>query len=121
MTKQQKADMYAAIETHGNRLNAIFNTGLDPVVLCKKLFQLENAAYKLTLEACNTGKDNGQKLDAIVGKVRRILAHPQHSIAIDWNGDARGHALKIFNRPDLDLPKDSGGMDCIIAPDFSPM
>ena len=37
MTKHER--MYEQIEKHGANLNAIFNTDLDNIKLCKKLFQ----------------------------------------------------------------------------------
>lgn len=132
MTKNQKAAMYAAIENHGNRLNAIFNTGLDPVALCKSLFRLENKATRLIEFEDRTGIDQTEALAKVTVSARKILfpdapkknleayAKLPLMMAVQINEDPRGNALKIFGRPDLDLPRDAGGEDCIIAPDFSP-
>lgn len=130
MTKAQKADMYAAIEAHGQRLNAIFNTGLEPIVLCKKLFRLENAAARLTEQTATYNTDNEEKLTKLLTSARKILfpdapkdlrdyAKLPLWLAVQINHDPRGNALKIFGPLDLDLPRDAGGHDYIIAPDFS--
>ena len=37
----KKERMYSQIDQHGQRLNNLFNTDLDNVALCKKLFRLE--------------------------------------------------------------------------------
>jgi len=53
MTTLAKQTMYQQIEQHGNNLNAIFNTGLDAISLCKKLRKLELKANKIATDWCN--------------------------------------------------------------------
>lgn len=40
----KKERMYKQIKEHGENLNAIFNTGIDNVTLCKKLLRIERKA-----------------------------------------------------------------------------
>jgi len=125
----QKQRMYERIAKHGNQLNEIFNTGLDPVALCKKLRILERKAEALTTEECNTGIDNHVKLCKILGQVKKVLfpqgveskgAHLYTSVFI--NGDPRGYALKISDKQvreqNLLIHRDMGGYG-ILAPDLT--
>jgi len=134
MTTKQKETMYQQIEQHGNNLNRIFNTGLDPVKLCRKLHYLEAVAHKLATDYCNG--DNGVntqnweiKIAPIMAAVRKIL-YPNGMTGDakkDWcifiNGDCRGYALKIrdeyIRENNIDIYRDWGGYG-IIAPDFTP-
>jgi hypothetical protein len=126
MKANKKAEMYAKIEKHGNDLNVIFNTGIDPVKLCKKLFSLENKAAALCLEECNTGKNNYVKICAISTQVKKILFkncfNPELFKAVFINGDPRGYALKIkddyVRENNLKIEKDWGGYG-ILAPNFT--
>ena len=123
MTTTQKQTMYAQIEQHGNNLNAIFNTGLDPVKLCKKLRPLELKANKIATDWCN-GVIDTENIDPIIEpimkQVRKILGE---KYPIQFNGDARGYALKISEKimkaNNLNLYQDWGGYG-IICPDFTP-
>lgn len=134
MNTKQKAAMYQQIEQHGNNLNAIFNTGLDPVKLCKKLRRLENEAAKLALDYCNgdngVNTDNWEEKQApILAKVRKVLypngmtGDAQKDWCIFLNGDCRGYALKIrseyVSANNITIYQDWGGYG-IIAPDFTP-
>lgn len=132
MTKREK--MYKDIKTHGERLNIIFDTGLDPVTLCKKLRRLEVKAHKLAEDYCNgengVNSDNwDNKCQLILTKVFKVLKinvdksfFRDKECAIFLNGDARGYALKIQSEyvsvNKLNIYRDFGGYG-ILAPDFS--
>ena len=113
--------MYNNIQKHGKNLNTIFNTDLDPVTLCKKLFRLERKAHRLGLDWCN-GEISIEfweiETDKILNRVVDILGD---KLGIFVNGDARGYALKIDDRiaEKMDIYKDWGGYG-IIAPNFNP-
>jgi len=145
-TQTKKAAMYQQIEKHGNNLNAIFNTGIEPVKLCKSLLRLERKANFATTCLCNTntlhllelnkytGYDVPESTDEeiekffndILTKVKKILFARSYNVlrekAIFINYDARGYALKIkgnyIKEHNLTIHQDWGG-DGIIAPDFS--
>jgi hypothetical protein len=134
-TQTKKVTMYQQIEKHGNNLNAIFNTGLEPVELCKKLFRLENKAHRLTTKLMNleylTDNDPREvaiqkELDFILTKVKNILFARSYNVlrekAIFINYDARGYALKIrssyISENKLNIHTDGGGYG-ILAPDFN--
>lgn len=125
MNTKQKAAMYEAIQKHGENLNAIFKTDLDPVTLCKRLKRLENKARQLCVDECNTGADHDAELEIILNRVRRLLGvtDPELSNAIFINGDPRGYALKIKDSyvrdHDIKIERDWGGYG-LIAPDFTP-
>lgn len=134
-----KERMYQQIERHGAELNAIFNTGLDNVKLCKKLFQLENKAHRAATCLCNTNTLDLLELNqytgyevkqatedeqnaffaAILDKVDKILNFREKNIPVFINYDARGYALKIKNEysKGLRLHQDFGGYG-ILAPEF---
>jgi len=117
-----------AIRKHGEQLNAIFHTGLDPVTLCKKLRRIEGAAHKLAEDACNflsmESDDYRRRIAVLQGRLV-ILLH------IDWPGldnmgvfinlDPRGYALKIddeyMRKHNVKLYTDMGGYG-ILAPEF---
>lgn len=135
---KDKAKMYEEITKHGENLNAIFNTGIDPVKLCKKLYSLELKAHRLAVDYCNgengiTSENWEQKIVPIMEKVYKILGNgeynedrPHHKkVPIFLNGDARGYALKInesytrmLRNSGKELHTDWGGYG-IIAPDFN--
>ena len=130
----KKESMYASIKEHGENVDKIFNTGLDPIALCKRLRRLENKAHQLALDYCNGTNDvNTDNWDAkcapILASVRKVLGiknqypmSPDDSWPIFLNGDARGYALKIHDsyvsEHSLDIYKDWGGYG-ILAPDFN--
>lgn len=125
MTQKQKQTMYEQIEKHGNNLNAIFGTSIEPVKLCKSLRRLELKANKIATDWCNG--DNGidsENIDShtepILKAVAKILGN---KYPIKFNGDARGYALKISDKimrdNKLNLYTDMGGYG-IICPDFTP-
>ena len=123
-------------------LNRIFNTGLDSVVLCKKLFRLERKANfaatcllntnTLHLHELNrfTGYDvkeaTEEEQDAFFDKIKKsvfgILGEKARDVVF-INYDARGYTLKLkadFTRScGVDIFQDWGGYG-IIAPDFTP-
>ncbi len=139
MTKHER--MYEQIEKHGANLNAIFNTDLDNIKLCKKLFQLENKAHHATTCLCNTNTLNLLDLnpytgydvkqateeeqdaffDDILNKVDKILKFREKNIPVFINHDPRGYALKIkseyVREHNLQIHQDFGGFG-IIAPKF---
>ena len=123
MKKDYKKIMYENILKHGENLNRIFNTGIEPLTLCKKLFRLENKAHKLSTDYCNGVIDCEQweeETQLILNKVVKILG-AKNDYNFFVNGDCRGYALKMF--PDFIKDKkiysDWGG-NGIIAPDFTP-
>lgn len=131
MTESQKVSMYAQIEQHGKNLNAIFNTGLDPVKLCKKLRPLELKANKLATDYCNgeNGIDSYEAFEKAMQpllkslyKVLYIDNNPYLQGIIQVNGDARGYTFKIsdevMREQKLVLHKDWGGYG-IICPEFN--
>jgi hypothetical protein len=139
MTTQQKITMYQQIEDHGNKLNAIFNTGIDPVALCKKLRTLEIKANKLATDYCNgengiTSENWEEKITPVMQKVYTLLNNGKYNddrphqkrVPIFLNGDARGYALKIndsyvklLQASGKNIYTDMGGYG-ILAPDFTP-
>lgn len=128
----RKDQMYLQIKQHGENLNAIFDTGLEPIVLCKKLRRLETKAHRLAEDYCNGDIDEKEFIIAehnIMKSVRKVLnINNEYPLASDdswpviFNSDPRGYALKIHDshmkERCLDLYKDMGGYG-IIAPDFS--
>ena len=139
MTKLQKAEMYAEIQKHGENLNSIFNTGIEPVKLCKKLRSLEKKANKIAMDFCNgeggaTTDNVDNKIFPIMGKVYSILNNGVYNddrphkrqVPVFFNSDARGYQLKIndgyvnlLKLAGKDIYTDWGGYG-IIAPDFTP-
>lgn len=138
-TLSKRDKMYQDIKEHGENLNAIFNTGLDPITLCKKLHRLEVKVHHATTCLCNTNTmhllelnrftgydvkqatDEEQDLffDKIKEAVYKILGDEARD-KVFINYDPRGYALKI--REDFvsgkNIHKDWGGFG-ILAPDFS--
>lgn len=115
--------MYQQIEKHGNNLNAIFNTGIDPVKLCKSLRRLEFKANKIATDWCNGVIDTENiepYIAPVMQSVKKILGD---KIPVVFNGDARGYALKIdsevMTAKNINLYQDWGN-NGIIAPDFTP-
>ena len=83
MNNTDKETMYQAIEKHGANLNAIFNTGIDNVTLCKKLHRLETKLHKFAEDYCNgvmTEEDYDIEEGVISKKVAKILGRPDFSI-----------------------------------------
>lgn len=134
MKQAHKQTMYQEILKHGENLNRIFNTGIEPVKLCKKLRSLEIKASKLATDYCNgengVNSDNWEVLTSpILAQVRKLL-YPNGMTGDakkDWcifiNGDCRGYALKIRSEyikdNNITLYTDWGGYG-ILAPDFTP-
>lgn len=125
LSMSKREAMYARIKEHGENLNAIFNTGIEPITLCKKLHRLEVKAHRLATDYCNG--ENGVNSDNWEAKVYPILSQVNKILGVDGmnsfiivNGDARGYALKISEAycANLKIHKDWGGYG-IIAPDFS--
>jgi len=139
MTKRDR--MYRQIEAHGANLNALFNTGLDNIKLCKKLHSLEVKAHHATTCLLNTNTLNLLELnrftgydvkqateeeqDAFFGKildsVDKILKFREKKIPVFINYDARGYTLKIkddyVKANNLTIYQDWGGYG-ILAPEF---
>ncbi len=129
MTKTET--MYSKIEKHGANLNAIFNTGIDNVTLCKKLHRLETKLHKFAEDYCNgvmTEEDYDIEEGVISKKVAKILGRKVSTTdgvptyPLYFNRDPRGYSLKLddeyVGEHDLKIEKDWGGYG-ILAPDFS--
>lgn len=129
--------MYQQIEQHGNNLNAIFNTGIDPVKLCKSLRRLEFKANKIATDWCNGVIDTeniDSNIEPVMKSVYKLLNNGiynddrphQKKVPIFFTGDARGYSLKIndayvklLNTQGKRIYTDMGGYG-IISPDFTP-
>lgn len=131
-TITKKEAMYQRIKKHGDNLNVIFHTEIDPIKLCKRLRQLENTAHYYAEAYCN-GEINEAEFDAksadCLKLVRKVLniknvhpMSPDDSWPVVFNSDARGYALKIHDsyvrEHSLDIYKDWGGYG-ILAPDLT--
>lgn len=118
--------MYSEIQQHGENLNAIFKTGIDPVRLYKRLHTLEMKATRLTTDECNTGNSHDVELCKILTKVKNILFKNCDDIdlnlSVHINGDPRGHALKIkdgiVRERQMKIYRDVGGYG-ILSPEFT--
>ena len=139
MKATKKQLMYENIQKHGEDLNAIFNTGTEPIKLCKQLLKLERKAHHgatcllntNTLHLLELNKYTGYDVpeateeqkekffNDILNKVIKILG-PKAKDLIFINFAARGSALKIKSEKakDLNIYTDWGGYG-IIAPDFN--
>lgn len=122
MKTSKKQRMYAAIQKHGEQLNAIFHTPFEPIELCKKLRRIELAQHRAATQWCNGDINEnhyGMLTSRTKAQLKKILGD---SIPIMLNGDPRGYALKlsteIMEAKSLVLHKDWGGYG-ILAPDFS--
>lgn len=138
MTKKQA--MYSNMQKHGEQLNAIFKTGIEPVKLCKMLLRLENKAHNATTCLCNTNnlyyitntfkgrhvdfkesteEEQDKFFDGIRASLSKIIGK-ENIKHVFINFDPRGYALKIKSdfAKDLDIAKDWGGYG-ILAPDFN--
>lgn len=126
MTPKQKE----AIIKHGEQLNAIFHTGLDPVTLCKKLRRIEGAAHKLAEDACNyLSMESDEFSNRELHLYARLLSvlMPEKAITdlkskgVFINFDPRGYALKIndeyMRKHNIKLHTDWGGYG-ILAPEI---
>jgi len=137
MTQTKKEAMYQEIEKHGNNLNAIFHTELDPVTLCKRLRALEIKASKIAYDYCD-GKIQTDEIDKfttpIMDKVYKLLNNGKYNddrphkkkVPVFFNSDCRGYALKIndsyvrmLETAGKTIYRDWGGYG-ILAPDFTP-
>lgn len=135
----ERVKMYENIQKHGENLNAIFNTGIEPVKLCKLLFRLEKKAHHATTCLCNTntlhlielnkytGYDVEQATEEEQDKffnnikknvIKKLGKSCEKHLIINF--DPRGYALKL--NPDFckdkNIYRDFGGYG-IIAPDFT--
>ena len=136
MTQTQKQTMYEQIAAHGENLNKIFNTGIEPVKLCKSLRRLEFKANKLATDYCNgdngiTSENWDEKTIPVMKAVYKLLNNGKYNddrphqkkVPIFLNGDARGYSLKInesyVRAYKLNIYQDCGGYG-IICPDFTP-
>jgi len=142
MTTKQK--MYAQIQQHGEKLNAIFNTNFDAITLCKKLNRLERKANFAATCLCNTNTLNLLELnrftgwdvkqateqeqaiffDKITASIYKILGDQSKNIVF-INLDPRGYALKIkseyvktLRQENKNIYTDFGGYG-ILAPEFN--
>jgi hypothetical protein len=122
MNKKDK--MYQRITAHGENLNKIFNTELEPVALCKKLRRLEFKASTNSEAYCNGeyGELKYQRIaEEIEAKVDKILKFKSKAIPVFINGDPRGYALKVesewVSAQNINMERDWGGYG-LLAPDL---
>ena len=135
MNTKQKEE----IIKHGEKLNRIFNTCIDPLTLCKKLIRLQQKAHNATTCLCNTNtlhltelnqytgydvyqvteQEQDKFFRGILDKVYSILGEKSKDMVF-INYDPRGYALKIKSEKaeGLDIYKDWGGYG-IIAPEIN--
>jgi hypothetical protein len=123
MKSIERVEMYNNILKHGQNLNNIFNTGIEPIALCKKLHRLEKKANRIATDWCNgviQSDDIEKHTQPILKAVDKIL---KSKYIISFNGDARGYSLKIDSKivreNNLTIHRDMGG-NGILAPDFTP-
>ena len=119
--KQEKA-----IIQHGKNLNAIFNTGIDPLTLCIKLRRIENRIHMHAINYCNgvmlySAYNQAEK--RALTAVNKLLNFRAQNVPVFINGDPRGYALKIKedwirNNHSIRLECDWGGYG-LIAPEFN--
>jgi hypothetical protein len=119
----KKERMYNQIDQHGQRLNNLFNTNINNVELCKKLFRLENRVHRLAEDFCNgyiQYEEFDKDSDIYIEEVANILGTEESNIFI--NGDPRGYAIKFtqeFTNENIEnMYRDLGGYG-IVAPSFS--
>jgi hypothetical protein len=114
--------MMQRIENHGNELNAIFNTGLEPVALAKKLKRLETKQHKAATDYCNIAGYEVEYDKITKSTEKALIKLLGDKIPFYINSDPRGYALKIDDRivqaMNLDIYRDFCGYG-ILAPDFS--
>jgi len=139
----QKTKMYEQILKHGENLNAIFNTSIEPVKLCKSLLRLEKKANHAatcllntnTLHLLELNKYTGYEVeqateeqqemffDKILASVCKILGEKAKDVVF-INYDARGYTLKLkseyvskLRQDNKNIFTDFGGYG-ILAPQF---
>jgi len=122
MNKRDK--MYAEIKKHGENINTIFNTGIDPILLCKRLRRYEHIGTQANTDYCNGIIDISEwekRIEKLVLQVNKILKNTK-KIPVIINGDPRGYCLKIDDKyireKKIKIYTDMGGYG-ILAPDFS--
>lgn len=120
----KKDRMYAQIQKHGENINKIFKTGIDPIKLSKKLFSLENKMHHANVMYINGDMeaDEHDKVEKqVLAAVDKVLGYKSKKIPVINNDDARGYALKIkddwVNSNRATIYTDMGGYG-ILAPDF---
>jgi hypothetical protein len=122
MTSQQAQ----AIQLHGENLNRIFNTGLKPIELCKKLRRIQGALEGPILNYCNgdygiTSEQLDNRIDKALDRLDKILNFRTRNIPVFVNRDPRGYALKIDDEyiriHKIAIYRDWGGYG-ILAPTF---
>lgn len=117
----KKSRMYDNIRKHGENLNAIFKTNLEPVTLSKKLLSLENKMHKANLDHVNQGTDPDATERSVLAALDKLLGYKAKKIPIENNGDPRGYALKIdsnwVSKNRANIYTDFAGYG-ILAPNF---
>ena len=124
MIKTQKAKMMDQIHQHGENLNAIFHTNLEPIQLAKKVHSIEVKAHRLSEDYCNgliESDDWEDVTEKILIRLDKVLNFRTQHIPVFVNGDPRGYALKIDDEyvraHSLKIHRDMGGYG-ILAPEF---
>jgi hypothetical protein len=111
-----------AIKRHGEQLNAIFQTGLDPVELCKKLHRIQSQADRYISAYCNGDIDDiDSQTEKTLDRLDKLLNFRAKNIPVFVNRDPRGYALKIsdyyIRQADIKIHRDWGGYG-ILCPEF---
>lgn len=128
-----KESIKKQIENHGNNLNEIFKTGIEPIALCKKLRVLENRAHQICLNYTNGEynkredgyKDFSHDMNKIKSLVIKTLSIADGELlnALYFNLDPRGHCLKIrsefIDKHKFAILTDMA-KDGVLAPYFNP-
>ena len=117
--------VHKRIIVHGEKLNKIFDTHMEPMALCKKLRRLEYSATRNSEQFCNGERGEvkyNRVLEELLDKLDKALGFRKKKIPVFINSDPRGYALKIksewFGTQDIDLDRDWGGYG-LLAPDLS--
>jgi len=115
-----KALQRERIINHGENLNNIFSTGIDPLTLCKKLRKIEIKANKKAENYCNYGGDISFQSE--LKALAKILNFASQEIPVFINSDPTGYALKIDDRyireNNIKIETDLGGYG-LIAPEIN--
>ena len=127
-----KVEQLEKIKKHGENLNKIFNTGVDPVLLCKKLRRLELKGNNKATQWCN-GDIDGERWEEfcknyVEPKLLILLFQGKPKIKLNdiyLNSDARGYFLKLNDETSkIFLDKIPGlcrdwGNNVILAPEIN--
>jgi hypothetical protein len=122
---KKHAIMMERVYKHGEHLNEIFHTDLEPVQLAKKVHRLETIAHRLAEDYCNGLIESDDwhdiKEEKVLRSLDKLLRFTEQGIPVIMNGDPRGYALKIddayIREHNITIYRDFGGYG-ILAPEF---